>query len=97
MVAVINRLTISIWFYRVQNNDGAKGIGWQGTKAIEAFEYKNTESDFRCCDNQEKWKTCQTTELTIPGTQEVFSDNVSPDIDDFTDEPEFQRDVKNTF
>ena len=90
MVAVINRLTISIWFYRVQHNDGAK----RDRVAIEAFEYKNTEGDFRCCDNQEKWKTCQTTELTIPGTQGVFSDKVSPD---FTDEPEFQRDIKNTF
>ena len=36
----------------------------------------------------------------IPGTQVGFSDKAVPDIDDFTDEPEFQCDVqvvKNTF
>ena len=37
---------------------------------------------------------------SIPGTQGAFSDKVALDIDDFTDEPEFQCDVhvvKNTF
>ena len=36
----------------------------------------------------------------IPGTQGTFSDKFALDIDDFTDEPEFQCDVqvvKNTF
>ena len=33
---------------------GQKGTGYQGIRAIEAFEYKNTRSDFKCCDYQEK-------------------------------------------
>ena len=40
------------------------------------------------------------TQLRIPGIQEAFSDKISLDIDDFTDDPEFQCDVqvlKNTF
>ena len=39
------------------------------------------------------------TTASIPGNQGAFSDKVAPDIDDFTDEPEFQYDVqvvKNT-
>ena len=47
----------------------------------------------------EKNEKRQTT-VCIPETQGVFSDKISPDIDDFTDEQEFQCDnqvVKNTF
>ena len=39
-------------------------------------------------------------QLRIPGTQRLFSDNVHPGIDGFTDEPVVQKDVQileNTF
>ena len=40
-----------------------------------------------------KWKAIFMSEYSthkyIPGTQGTFSDKVTPDIDDFTDEPEF--------
>ena len=98
-----HRFTISILFYCAQHNDGAKREEVHGIRVIEAFEYKNTRSDFKCCDYREKWKTiCQTT-VSIPGTlsdKGSFSDKVAPDIDDFTDKPEIQCDaqvVKNTF
>ena len=76
-----------------------KGKEYQEIRAIEAFEYDNTRSDFKCYDDLEKLKTTCETTVTIPGTQGAFSDKVAPDIDDFTDEPEFQCDaqvVKNT-
>ena len=69
-----------------------KGKGYRGIRAIEAFEYENTRSDFKCYDYREKWKTICETTVTIPGTQGAFSDKVASDIDDFTDEPEFQCD-----
>ena len=31
-----------------------KGKGYQRIRAIEAFEYENTRSYFKCCDYQEK-------------------------------------------
>ena len=31
-----------------------KGKGLQGIRAIEAFEYENTRSDFKCCNYREK-------------------------------------------
>ena len=77
-----------------------KWKGYRGIRAIEAFEYENRRSDLKCWDYREKWKTiCQAT-VSIPETQGAFSDKVAPNIDDFTDEPEFQCDfqvVKNTF
>ena len=65
-----------------------KGKGYQRIRSIEAFQYENKRSDFKCCDYWEKRKTiCQT--------------KVTPDIDGFTDEPVvYQCDalvVKNTF
>ena len=27
-----------------------KGKGYQGIRAIKAFEYENIRSDFKCCD-----------------------------------------------
>ena len=65
-----------------------KGKIYQGIGATdEAFEYENTRNDFKCCNYQEKWKTkCQTTAISIPGTQGAFSNEVAPDINGFTDE-----------
>ena len=31
-----------------------KGKGYQGIRAIEALEYENTRSNFKCCDYREK-------------------------------------------
>ena len=69
---------------------------------IETFEYENTKSDFKFCNNREKWKEiCQNTaKYTRAWIQEVFSDIVAPDIDGFTDEPVVQCDsqvVRNAF
>ena len=58
-----------------------KGKWHQGVRTIEVFEYKNTRSDFKCCDYWEKWKTIST------ASQGAFSDKIAPDIDVFTDEP----------
>ena len=76
------------------------GKGYKGIRAVEAFEYENTRSDFKCCDYREKWKTTWQIQLSIQGTQGAFSDKATSNIDDFTDEPEVQCDiqvVKNTF
>ena len=35
-----------------QERKGYHGIG----ATDEAFEYKNTKSDFKCCNYREKWK-----------------------------------------
>ena len=53
---------------------------YQGIWAIETFEYENTKNG--------------RLQLHIPGTRVLFSDKVTPDLDDFTDEPEFQYDVQ---
>ena len=46
---------------------------YQGIWAIETFEYENTKNG--------------RLQLRIPGTRVLFSDKVTPDLDDFTDEP----------
>ena len=67
------------------------GKGYQGIRAIEAFEHlsmNKQEVTSNVVIPEKKWKTiCQTT-VSIPGTKGAFSDKVAPDIDDF-DEPEF--------
>ena len=61
-----------------------KRKGYQRIRSIEAFEYQNIRSDFKCCDYWEKRKTiCQTTAKYT----KAFLDKVTPDIDGFTDEP----------
>ena len=42
----------------------------------------------------EKQYVGQIIQLGIPGTQGAFSDNVTPDIDGFTDEPFVRCDVR---
>ena len=63
-----------------------KGKGYQRIRAIEAFEYENTRSVFKCCHcfSERNEKPCLT---QIPGTQGASSDNVTPNIDGCTDEP----------
>ena len=77
-----------------------KGKRYQGLRAIESFEQENTRSDLKCCDDQRKCKTISQTTVNIPRIQGTFSDKVAPDMDDFTDKLELQRDIqvmKNTF
>ena len=72
-----------------------RGKGYQGIRATEAFEHKNTRSS-----NVVITKKNEKTFQTIPDTQETLSDKDAQDIEEFTDEPEFQCDaevVKNTF
>ena len=68
-----------------------KGKGYQGIRAIEAFEYKNTRSHVITKKNEKEYVRLQ---LSIKGAQGAFPNKVAPDIDDFTDEPEFQCDVQ---
>ena len=65
-----------------------KGKWYQGVRTIKVFAYKNTRSDFKCCDYWERWKTIRT------ATQGAFSDKIAPDIDVFTDEPVVQCDIQ---
>ena len=66
-----------------------KRKGWQGIRAIEAFEYENTRSYFKYCEKNEKLSYYRDT-----GDQRAFSDKVTPNIDGFTDEPIAQYDVQ---
>ena len=70
----------------------------QGIRSIEALSTKIQEVTSNVVIIEKSEKLCQTT--GIPKTQGVFSDKITPDIDRFTDEPEFLCDVQtveNTF
>ena len=82
--AVSSCLTISILFTAPNIMTEQKGKGYQGIRAIEAFEYENTRSYFKCCDYTEKNEIKYVRlQLSKPGTQGTFSGNVAPDIGDF--------------
>ena len=62
-----------------------------GTKELEKLKHlskKIQEVISNIIITEKNEKLCQTT--GIPGTQEVFSDNATADIDGFTDEPVVQ-------
>ena len=61
---------------------------YQGIRAIAAFEYKNTRSDFKRCHYWKK-KLCQATGITA--IQGEFSDKIPHEIDGFTDKRVVQR------
>ena len=69
-----------------------KRKGYQGIRAIEAYEYENTGSYFKYCHYWEKWKT-MSYYRDIPGTQGAFSEKVTSNSDGFTDEAVVQYDV----
>ena len=75
-----------------QHNDRAKRDRILSTKRQEV-----TSNVAITKKNEKQYLRLQ---LSIPGTQRVFSDKVTPNIDDFTDEREVQcgvQDVNNTF
>ena len=66
--------------------------------ATEAIEYENTKMIPSIVITEKNENLCQTTR--IPGTQGAFSEKVTTDIDDFTNELVVQCDVhvvKNTY
>ena len=59
-----------------------KAKQYQGIRVTEAFEYKNKRSYFKYCYYWEKWKAMSNYRDTrLPGSQEAFSDKVTPDVD----------------
>ena len=69
-----------------------EGKGYQGIRAIKAFEYENTRSYFDIVITVKNEKQCLT--KGIPWTHGAFLDKFTPNIDGYTDETVVQHGVQ---
>ena len=97
LIVAFHRFTISIWFYRAEHNGGVKrGNGSQESDQFKHLSKKIQEVTLDVVITKKNGKKYVRLQLSIPWAQRSFWDKVTPDIEDFTDEPEVQV-VKNTF